>query len=110
TVTIINYGVERFRRELVDSPDNDIRLGRIFNFVIKILIPIEFLAMITWWFTQAILYYDPDFWWHPLRTFSIGTCVFQWGILIVLLLILNRPIRRLLFKRKATGSETSNSR
>jgi NSS family neurotransmitter:Na+ symporter len=100
-VTVIDYGVERFRLELVDSADNDIRLGRIFNFSIKVLIPIEFLAMITWWFTQAILYYDPDFWWHPFRTFSIGTCIFQWGALIILLLALNKPIRRLLFAKGA---------
>jgi len=98
-VTVIDYGVERFRLELVDSADNDIRLGRIFNFSIKVLIPIEFLAMIAWWFTQAILYYDPDFWWHPFRTFSIGTCIFQWGALIILLLALNRPIRRLIFAK-----------
>ena len=98
-VTIINYGVERFRLELVDSADNDIRLGKIFNFSIKVLIPIEFLAMIAWWFSQAITHYDPDLWWHPFRTFSVGTCIFQWGALIILLLALNRPIRRLLFEK-----------
>jgi NSS family neurotransmitter:Na+ symporter len=102
-VTVINYGVERFRRELVDSPDNDIRLGAVFNIAIKVLIPIEFLAMIIWWFTQAILYYDPDFWWHPFHTFSIGTCVLQWGALVAILLALNRPIRRLLFERRTPG-------
>lgn len=99
-ITVISYGVERFRLELVDSADNDMRLGKVFNVVIKFFIPIEFLAMIIWWFTQAILYYDPELWWHPLRTFSVGTCVFQWGALIALLLVLNRPIRRLLFERK----------
>lgn len=93
TVTVVRYGVERFRLELVDSADNDIRLGRIFNAVIKYVIPIEFLMMITWWFTQAITRYDPEFWWHPFRTFSIGTCVFQWGALIILLLVLNGRIR-----------------
>lgn len=102
-VTVISYGVDRFRRELVDSPDNDIRLGKVFNIVIKFFIPIEFLAMITWWFTQAILEYDPELWWHPFRTFSVGTCIFQWGVLIALLLVFNRSIQRLLFER--TGVE-----
>jgi len=104
-VTVINYGVDRFRRELVDNVDNDIKLGKIFNVVIKILIPIEFLAMISWWFTQVILYYDPELWWHPFRTFSIGTCIFQWGVLIVILLILHRPIKRLLFERSVSEIE-----
>ncbi len=98
--TIISYGVEKFRREMVDSADNDFKLGRVFNFAIKVLIPIEFLAMIGWWFTQAILVYDPDYWWHPLRAFSVGTCLLQWGGLIILLLLLNKPIKRLLFERK----------
>jgi hypothetical protein len=71
----------------------------VFNFAVKVLIPIEFLAMIGWWFTQAILVYDPRYWWHPLRTFSVGTCLMQWGALIVLLLLLNEPIKRLLFER-----------
>lgn len=96
-VTVIRYGVERFRREMIDSVDNDIRLGRIFNVIVKFVIPVEFLAMIAWWFMQAILHYDPDFWWHPFRTFSVGTCLFQWGLLIAVLLFLNRPIQRLLF-------------
>jgi NSS family neurotransmitter:Na+ symporter len=106
-VTVIGYGVERFRLELVDSTDNDIRLGKAFNVVVRFLIPIEFVAMIAWWFTQAILSFDPERWWHPFRTFSVGTCIFQWGVLVVLLIVLNRPIRRLLFGRDATAPEVT---
>jgi len=93
-ITIIRYGVERFRLEMVDSADNDIRLGKIFNFFVSILIPIEFVMLISWWFSQVILKYDPKLWWHPLRTFSIGTCLMQWGALIVILLIFNKKITR----------------
>ncbi len=100
SVTIINYGVEKFRTEMVDHPDNDFKLGRMFTIAVKILIPIEFTAMMIWWFTRAITSYDPEFWWHPFRTFSIGTCVLQWGVLITLLIIFNRPIRRRLFHRR----------
>ncbi len=102
-ILVIRYGVERFRRDSVDVPDSDFKLGRVFNFVVKIMIPIEFLAMMTWWFTQAILHYDPDFWWHPFRTFSIGTCILQWGLLIVFLLVFNRPIQRRLFGINING-------
>jgi len=93
-ITIIRYGVERFRLEMVDSADNDIRLGKIFNFFVSILIPIEFVMLISWWFSQVILKYDPKLWWHPLRTFSIGTCLMQWGALMVILLIFNKKITR----------------
>jgi NSS family neurotransmitter:Na+ symporter len=96
-VTVIGYGAERFRKELLDSEDNDIRLGRIFNILVMYVIPIEFAALIIWWFTQAILVYDPERWWDPLRTFSVGTCIAQWGILVILMIIFQRRITRLLF-------------
>ncbi|MGM0484762.1 MAG: sodium-dependent transporter [Candidatus Krumholzibacteriota bacterium] len=96
-VTIISYGVEKFRREITASCRNDLGLTRIFNFIIKVVIPVEFAAMIIWWFTRAITVFDPDSWYHPFRTFSIGTCVMQWGLLIALLLIFNRAIRKRLF-------------
>jgi len=96
-VTVIRYGAERFRREMVCCADNDIRLGRWFNAVVVVLIPVEFTALIVWWFAQAILVYDPGRWWHPLRMYSVGSCVFQWGIVVALMLALRRPIERLLF-------------
>jgi NSS family neurotransmitter:Na+ symporter len=108
-VTVIRYGAERFRREMIDSIDNDIRLGRAFNVVITFVIPIEFLAMIVWWFAQAISVYDPRLWWNPFRTFSVGTCIFQWGILIALLVVLSGRIQRILFGEAtpAAGSHAS---
>jgi NSS family neurotransmitter:Na+ symporter len=96
-VTIISYGAERFRREITAGCCNDLGLSRIFNFIIRVVIPVEFAAMIIWWFTRAITVFDPGRWWHPFRTFSIGTCILQWGALIALLLIFNRPIRKRLF-------------
>jgi len=96
---VINYGVDRFRRELLDSEDNDIKLGRIFNVVVKYVIPIEFTALIVWWFTQAILVLDPERWWDPLRPFSVGTCIAQWGILILAMIIFHKKITGLLFDR-----------
>lgn len=100
SVTIIRYGVEKFRKEIVEDSDSDIYLGKIFNFIVAFLIPVEFAAMLAWWFTQAATSYDPRFWWHPFRTFSVGTCLFQWGAVIAFFLLFNRPIKRLLFERK----------
>jgi len=100
SVTVISYGTDKFRREIINSCRNDIKLSRIFNFAVKVLIPVEFAAMIIWWFTQAITTYDPHYWWHPFHTFSLGTCLFQWGILIAILLIFNHSIQGLLFDKK----------
>ena len=105
-VAIIRYGVTRFRLEMIDTPDNDMRLGRIFDFLIKVLIPVEFVMLITWWFSQVILKYDPKLWWHPLRTFSIGTCLAQWGALIAVLMIFNRRLTRAVLSRSTAAAAT----
>ncbi|HSG29057.1 MAG TPA: sodium-dependent transporter [Candidatus Krumholzibacterium sp.] len=99
SLIVIDYGVDRFRRELVSSADNDIRLGRIFNVMVKFVLPAEFVAMTGWWFSQAVLVYDPDRWYHPFRTFSLGTCLFQWGLVILLMIAFQRPLNRMLFDR-----------
>ncbi len=96
-LTVIRYGVNRFRMELVDIPDNDIYLGRFFNLAVTILIPAEFTALIGWWFARAITSFDPELWYHPFRQFSVGTCILQWGIVIAAMLFLQKPINRLLF-------------
>jgi NSS family neurotransmitter:Na+ symporter len=82
---------------MVDSEDNDIRLGAVFNVLVKYVIPVEVAALLIWWFTQAILVYDPERWWDPLRPFSVGTCVAQWGLLILVMLLLQKKITALLF-------------
>ncbi|MBN2071754.1 MAG: sodium-dependent transporter [Candidatus Krumholzibacteriota bacterium] len=107
TIVII-YGVRRFRVELLDNPDNDIKPGRIFDFAVRFLLPIEFLAMAVWWFSQSVLVYDPQFWWHPFRKFSVGTCLFQWGLVIVILLLSQRSLNRLLFERTSTSGYNRN--
>ncbi|MCA1778860.1 MAG: hypothetical protein LC637_05630, partial [Xanthomonadaceae bacterium] len=33
---------------------------------------------------------NPDTWWNPLVTYSTGTMALQWGIVLVLVLALNR--------------------
>ncbi len=102
--TLIRFGVEKFRLEIVRDCTNDMYLSRAFNFIVKFVIPVEFTAMTAWWFTQAVTSYDPHYWWHPLRTYSVGTCVFQWGVLIILLLAFNKQIQRLLFSRSDSES------
>lgn len=86
------FGIARFRRELVDVSDGHLQAGRIWEWVLKWLVPIEFLAMFTWWTYQAVAVFDPAGWWNPLRVGSLGTCLLQWGIALALLLAFNRRI------------------
>jgi len=95
--SVIHYGVRRFRLEMLSPESNDMGVGRAFDILVRFVIPAEFAALIIWWFAQAALVYDPERWWDPLRTFSVGTCLLQWGLLILLMLILRRRITGLLF-------------
>lgn len=87
---VIKFGAGRFRRELINTPYEPYPVGRWYEFVMARLIPLEFAALITWWFYQAITIYDPEGWWNPFHAFSVGTCLLQWGILIVVLMMVNR--------------------
>ena len=83
-----------FRTQWINTEYTDIKLGMWYEWMMRFVIPAEFAVLIVWWFYQAIAFYEPTAWWHPLRTFSVGTCLFQWGIVILLFLFFNRRMAR----------------
>jgi NSS family neurotransmitter:Na+ symporter len=89
-LAITRFGPDRFRRELINTEDEPHPVGRWWTIVMRYVVPVEFLALMAWWFYQSAANYDRERWWDPLRTFSVGTTVVQWALLIVLLLLLNR--------------------
>lgn len=88
------YGVGRFRREDINTSDNDISLGKWYEWIIRYVLPLEFLALIIWWFYQAITSFEPHGWWNPFRPFSVGTCLLQWGLVIIILLAANKLLAK----------------
>jgi len=89
---VIKYGVADFRSNIINVAGNDIYLGKWFDIIVKYIIPVEFFILITWWFYQSITVFDREGWWNPFHISSIGTCIFQWGFIIVSLLIFNKWI------------------
>lgn len=100
TFAVIRFGVEKFRNEFINKEGNDLYAGKWFNFIITFVIPIEFAVMIGWWFWQAATEYDPEGWWNPFHTYSLGTCLFQWGLAIGLFLLLNNWLYKKTFGLK----------
>jgi NSS family neurotransmitter:Na+ symporter len=88
----IKYGAEKFRTGIVNRYTGGRQAGKWFSWIVTLLIPVEFVVLIAWWFWQAATEYDPEGWWMPFRKFSLGTCLFQWGIAIVLFLVLNNRL------------------
>ncbi|NOY60574.1 MAG: sodium-dependent transporter [Calditrichaeota bacterium] len=92
--TVIKYNPRKFRDKCINTEYNDIKIGVWYEWIIRFLIPAEFVILLGWWFYQAIAYYEPHAWWQPFRTFSVGTCLFQWGAVILLFIILNGQIAK----------------
>jgi len=86
------FGVRRFRNELVNVAGNDVNLGRGYEWVLAYLVPVEFAVMFAWWIYQAVAVIDPGGWWSPIRTYSLGTCLLQWGLALALLVAFNNRI------------------
>lgn len=87
-IAVGHVGFDRFRREWVNRGEG-IRLGPWFNYVLMILIPIQFVVLLGWW-----LYLGKDNWWNPFATYSIGTCLFQWGLAFLVLFLCNGFLAR----------------
>lgn len=89
-LAVRRFGAARFRQELIEPAANDLPIGKWFDVLIKYVIPIEFAVMIVWWLYQATIS-DPQ-WWNPFAVFTLGTCVFQWGVAILLFKLANSRI------------------
>jgi len=83
----IKFGLTRVRIELINLPGNELNVGSWFNGVLGVLVPVEFLVMLAWWVVQSFGFAEA--WWNPFATYSLGTCLFQWALAIILLMGLN---------------------
>ena len=63
----------------------------LFNYIWIILLPVEFIAMIIWWLGQDIVN-DPAGLFDIFSEYSIGTVLFQWMILLIILKLFNNKM------------------
>ncbi|MCL4818241.1 MAG: sodium-dependent transporter [Vicinamibacteria bacterium] len=89
-VAVALFGTERFRTEVVNDEDERSPVGRWFTIVMRYVVPLEFVALMAWWFYQSATVYDREGWWNPLHTYSVGTTLAQWVLVIGVLIALNR--------------------
>lgn len=90
---VLWFGVSQFREHYINAEGTDVRIGKWYDAIVKYLIPVEVTALIGWWFWVAIQA-DPNGWWNPLRIESVGTCLFQWGVVVSLFVGFNWWIAR----------------
>src|SRR5690606_15495938 len=90
-LAVLVRGVEDFRNRDINSPGSDLHIGRWYDWIIRVAIPVQVIVLVLWWFWQAMIA-GPDDWWNPFRIESVGTCLFQWGIVLIVFLMINRRV------------------
>lgn len=93
-IGVLRYGVTRFRSDLVNTPHNDLRIGRWWDWVIRLVV-VEAIVLVLWWFYQVRS--EPLF-----GTFGVGSVLLQWGVAIGIFLAANGWLVRRLDR---TGGE-----
>jgi len=86
--SIIRFGVDKFRTEIINGFGCDVKIGRWYNFVIGILIPIQVVILISWWLVSS-LSWDPE-WWNPFHAANLGTAIVQWAVVLTIFILLNK--------------------
>jgi len=86
--SIIRYGVNKFRTEVINGYGSDVKIGKWYNFVIGILVPIQVVVLISWWLISSIGW-DAE-WWNPFHAENFGTVIFQWTIILLVFVVLNK--------------------
>jgi neurotransmitter:Na+ symporter, NSS family len=87
-LAVLKYGVSKWRAEFINTGDSDIHIGAWWDWAIRLVV-VQALVLIGWWLWQV----RGDGFaanWTPLATYNIGTVVFQWAVVIAILVAMNR--------------------
>ena len=99
TILVIKIGVKEF----VEKWYNPLKFKKFslvsFKVLFYFLLPLEFMAMLGWWFYQS-LNWLPDSSWSITESFSLGTTLFQWTIILIAGIFLNKKINTWLEKKE----------
>jgi len=100
TAAALRFGARRFRQELLVGDPGAWRVGRWFEGLLYVALPVEFVAMLAWWFWSAIHGAKTTrAWLSPFEVFSVGTCLVQWTVIVVAGLLASGWIHRHLAPR-----------
>lgn len=97
TILVLKVGVTKFVDEWY-QPRKYIAFTHVsFKILFYILLPLEFVAMLGWWFYQSVTWL-PDSSWDIFESYSLGTTFLQWAVILLIGILLNKKINRWLSK------------
>ena len=90
-IAVVVNGVRRFREEQLNHEHSHMHVGRWWDFVIVVLVPVQAVVLLVWWLVQAYEG-DPESWLAPFAEANVGTVLLQVGVAFVALIAANRWI------------------
>ncbi|MDH7603483.1 MAG: sodium-dependent transporter [Melioribacter sp.] len=84
------YGTDKFRKEIINATGNDINVGRWYFWIMKYIVPILAILLLSWWLISSTSW-DKE-WWNPFHRENLGTSLFQWLMVIIIFLVVNKKI------------------
>jgi NSS family neurotransmitter:Na+ symporter len=94
TISIIPYGVKKFREENLNHEYSNIKIGRAWDFIIAFVAPLQMILLLGWFFYSSWKD-NPDTWlmpFEPDNLFNVGTILVQWAFVLVILMLANKWI------------------
>jgi neurotransmitter:Na+ symporter, NSS family len=87
---VLRYGVTKWRETFINHEGSDIRIGPWWDWAIR-LVAVEAVVLAVWWLWSAR---GEDFraTWTLFSPYNVGSVVIQFGIVLVVLLALNRRL------------------
>lgn len=89
---LMKYGLERIRNNEINTKWADFKVGKWWTVCVS-LFPIFFVMLTVWWFKQSISWY-PDSWWKPFEVENLGTILFQFAIVFILIFSTNNILAK----------------
>ena len=90
--TVISFGADKFRNELVNSHESNTNLGGWWSIIIKYIVPVEVVTLLFWWMYLSATEYAPDSWYNPFDPYSVATVVGQWLVALGLVYFFNKKV------------------
>lgn len=86
---VIRFKAKNIRREIIAQNPKDIQPGVLWDVVISFFVPVASILLLSWW---LILDGMNAQWSNPFASSSLATCLLQWGVVLGILVGLNRWI------------------
>ena len=90
TFCALRYGLNNLVEKNVVA--FDWKAGRWYQILMKNVVPLLAIFLLVWWLSLSVTLYETGDWVNPFLPYSLMTCLVQWGLVMVILGMLNKVL------------------